>query len=84
MTWIMKTVVGIEEASPAYRDITIRPFFFKNVVWAKGSIQTPLGETISVEWYKKDRIYVSIIIPTHTTAKFRDALLDSGKYSFVL
>ncbi|MCR4906950.1 MAG: hypothetical protein K6A33_12840, partial [Clostridiales bacterium] len=85
MSWMMKTIVGIEAQEPAYALTAIRPFFFDALDWALGSITTPAGGTISVEWRRtEDGIRVSVSVPEGVKAIFRGSTLDEGEYDFLL
>ncbi len=85
MSWIMKTVVGIEASSPAYQEVVIRPFFFEKLDWAKGRIDIPAGGTVSVEWRREaDGVHVSVSVPAGVTARFRERALTEGEYAFVV
>ena len=49
MSWIMKTLVGIEMVTPAYEKVKINPQFIPQLDFCRGHIDTPKGR-ISVEW----------------------------------
>ncbi|MCR5263519.1 MAG: glycoside hydrolase family 78 protein [Clostridiales bacterium] len=85
MSWMMKTVIGIEMTSTAYGTVDISPVLFDDLEWVSGGITTPSGGRISVEWKRgADGAHITISVPYGTTARFRDRDLGPGKYSFVI
>jgi alpha-L-rhamnosidase len=85
MSWMMKTVVGIEAEEPAYALTAIRPYFFDALDWVCGSITTPAGGTISVKWLRsEDGIRVSVSVPEGVKAVFRGRTLGEGEYDFLV
>ena len=49
MSWIMKTLVGINITVPGYEKVEIKPEFIPGIDFVRGHIDTPKGR-ISVEW----------------------------------
>ena len=85
MSWIMKTVVGIEMQTPAYQITSVSPFFFEKLEWAKGSITTPSGGVIAVAWNRQtEGVRVSLSVPAAVTVRFGDRLLTEGTYTFTV
>jgi len=49
MSWLMKTLVGINITEPGYEKVEIKPEFIAELDFCRGYIDTPKGR-ISVEW----------------------------------
>ena len=82
MSWIVKTILGINQTEVGFKKVSINPYFFKELEYAKGSCNTCSGK-ISVEWRKsKDNIMVEIDIPEGICAEYRGIQLQSGKNQF--
>ena len=85
LSWMMKTVVGIEALAPAYGKTAIRPVFFEGLDWAEGSIVTPAGGKIAVSWKKgAGCVHVSMSVPAGVRAVFRGREYGEGEYSFTV
>ncbi len=81
LSWMVKTVVGIRQQtdSAGFRSISVEPYFFEELTWAKGSCDT-FGGKISVAWEKKnDGIHVLIDVPEAMTVTFRGEKLPYGR-----
>ncbi|SDY30403.1 alpha-L-rhamnosidase [Evansella caseinilytica] len=70
--WLYRTVAGIEleESSPAYKQIHIRPQPGDKLNWAEGKLESMYG-TIRSAWYRKQggKMEVQVTIPPNTTAR---------------
>ncbi|MBQ3954652.1 MAG: hypothetical protein II680_02080, partial [Clostridia bacterium] len=85
MSWMMKTVVGIEALTPGYEKTAVRPYFFGKLDWAQGSIVTPAGGKISVSWKREgDGVRVIFAVPAGVTAVFRGSEYGEGEYDFTI
>ncbi|MBQ3861441.1 MAG: family 78 glycoside hydrolase catalytic domain, partial [Clostridia bacterium] len=85
LSWMMKTVVGIEALAPAYGKTAIRPVFFGGLDWAEGSIVTPAGGKIAVSWKQgAGCVHVSVSVPAGVRAVFRGKEYSEGDYSFTV
>ncbi len=84
MSWMMKTIVGIQMTSPRYETVSLEPCFFEGLDFAAGHTDTPFGR-ISVDWKKEaDGVHVAIVVPDGVTAVFREKELTAGTYGFVV
>jgi len=78
MSWMVKTILGINASSPAFKKVSINPYYFEALDWAKGSCETTNG-TISVFWHKDtDKIITEIEIPEGMEATYMGDLLNEG------
>ena len=78
MSWIMKTVVGINNCDIAFSTVEIKPYFFKELDFAKGYSDTVSGR-ISVCWQRNgDKIRLEIEIPENITAIYKGKKLNNG------
>ena len=85
MSWMMKTIVGIRQASDsvAFNNVEIKPFFFDDLDYTRGSSDTVSGK-ISVEWQRlNEKIYIKIQIPETVEAYFEGKRLNTGINEFV-
>ncbi len=86
--WMYRELGGIDNASPGFDTIRIRPLFDPKLDWAKASYQSVHGP-IKVEWKKSGKSHqVNVAIPANTTAEiqFGDEVLKvgSGNHHFDL
>ena len=82
LSWMVKTIVGIrqEADSTGFKAVSIEPYFFEELNYAKGSCDTRNGK-ISVAWERKeDGIQVLIEVPENMTVTFRGERLSAGKH----
>ncbi len=80
MSWMVKTVAGIrqEEDSVGFQAVSIEPYFFEKLDYAKASCDTWAGK-ISVSWKKEaDSVHVQIDVPEQMIVTFRGERLTSG------
>lgn len=85
MSWIMKTVVGIRQETPGWKTVSVRPFFFRDLDWAEGSLSLPSGGTLSVKWKREaGGVRVALSVPAGTTVRFREHVLSGGDYAFTV
>ncbi len=84
MSWMMKTIIGIQMTSPKYETVSLEPCFFDGLDFAKGHTDTPFGR-LAVAWTKEaDGVHVALTVPDGITATFREQVLTGGLYDFVL
>lgn len=84
LSWMMKTIIGINMSKTAFEEVYIKPVFFEQLNWAKGYQECIYGK-IAVEWKKENgKVNVSITMPEKTRGKFYDYELKCGKNEFVL
>lgn len=79
MSWIMKTLVGINITSPGYEKVEIKPEFIQSLDFCRGYIDSQRGR-LSVEWKRdNDTIVLDITIPENITAIYEGNVLNSGR-----
>lgn len=79
MSWMMKTLVGINITKPGYKEVLIKPEFMPELDFCRGHIETPMGK-ISVDWKKADgKIKLEIGIPENILAVYGRNPLKTGK-----
>ena len=86
LSWLMKTVVGIcpDDRMESYDSITVKPYFFEDLQYAKGHYDSPKGR-VAVEWYKNDDgIRLEITAPCDGYVSYGGRLLDGGKTVFTI
>ena len=85
MSWMMKTIVGIEALAPAYEKTAIRPVFFAGLDRAEGSIVTPAGGRIAVSWKREaDGVRLSVSVPAGVRAVYGGSEYGEGEYDFTV
>ncbi len=80
LSWMVKTILGIRQAadSVGFHTVTVDPYFFHDLEYAKGSCNT-CGGKLCVAWEKKpDGIHVQIHVPHNMTVFFRGEELSPG------
>ena len=78
MSWMIKTILGINMTEPGLKKISIAPYYFSELSWAKGSYMTQCGE-IKVSWHREEEYIVTEIdVPTGVEVEYRDKVLDAG------
>ncbi len=86
LSWMVKTILGIRQCadSPGFQSVTVDPYFFEKLEYAKGSCDT-CGGKISVAWEKKpDGVHIQIDVPNTMTVFFRSEKLSTGKNCKIL
>ena len=80
MSWLMKTLVGINISGAGYEKIKIKPEFIVGLDFCRGYIETVRGK-ISVEWKreKDGAIILEIDIPENVTAVYNGNELKQGR-----
>ena len=82
MSWIQKTLVGINMAEPGYEKVLIKPEFVPELDFCRGHIDTPKG-TVSVDWKREGgKIALEICIPEGLNAIYDGNPLKPGKNVF--
>ena len=82
MSWMVKTILGINCKAPGFSAVNIEPYFFNELEYASGSCDTSGGK-ISVNW-KKDggNVRIEITVPDKTEAYYEGKKLLAGKNCF--
>ncbi len=84
LSWMVKTILGIRQDAPGFQQVTVDPYFFQALSYAKGSCDTCSG-IIRVAWEKKaDQIHVQITVPEGMTVFFQGEQLASGNHYKIL
>ena len=79
MSWIIKTLVGINITSAGYEKVEIKPEFVAALEYFRGYIDTPRGR-ISVEWKcENNKNNLEADIPEKVTAIYNGDNLKSSK-----
>ena len=79
MSWLMKTVAGINIASPGYAEVEIKPVFISELDFCRAYIDTQRGR-VAVEWAREGgKINLEISVPADITAVYGGKRLNSGK-----
>jgi alpha-L-rhamnosidase len=85
--WMYKTIAGIniDEETPGYKKIIIRPHLTDSLSFASASLQTYYGEVRS-EWKKQNgNLILNVDVPVNTTATIyipasnTDDMFEDGK-----
>ena len=67
--WFYRSVLGINPAKPAFKEIVVKPQPAGDLKWAKGSYSSIRGKIVS-DWKIEGGVYtLSVEIPANTTAK---------------
>ena len=84
MSWMMKTIIGIEISEPAYKAIRLDPHFFEGLSFARGHIDTVHGR-ISVDWKREaDSVHLTVILPDTVDGLYNGTVLHGGTHTFVI
>ena len=86
LSWLIKTVVGIspDDRDATFDTITVKPFFFEGVSYAKGHYDSPKGRVL-VEWQRTDKgITLDITAPCDGYVRYDGKLMDSGKTTYII
>ena len=79
MSWIMKTLVGINILEAGYKKIEIKPEFIPDLDFCRGHIDAP-GGRIFVGWKRAGgKITLEILIPEKISAVYNGNILKQGK-----
>ncbi len=82
MVWMVETILGIRMTSPSYKTVEIKPFYFEELDYAKGSCDTKSGK-IEVSWKKEGKfVTIEITVPKGTSAVYRGQSLTPGINKF--
>ncbi len=75
--WLYKGMGGInpDQEAPGFKNIILRPSFFRELEHASASHQSPYGKIVS-EWKREGKkLFYTIVIPANSTA---DLYLPDG------
>jgi alpha-L-rhamnosidase len=82
MSWMMKTLVGINITKPGYGEVEIKPEFVPELDFCKGHIDSHRGR-VSVEWKRSGGgIALEITVPENIRAVYQGSTLKQGKNIF--
>lgn len=86
LSWMVKTILGIrqEADSTGFDAVSIEPYFFEALSYARGSCDT-FGGKVGVAWEKKEAgVQVDIDVPEKMTVTFRGEKLAAGKHCMLV
>lgn len=86
LSWMMKTVIGIcpDENIPSYEKLTVDPYFFEDLDYAKGHYDAPFGR-VSVEWRREGgSVSLKITAPKDNTVIYGGKYLAAGENKFII
>ena len=78
MSWMIKTLVGINAREPGFGEIEIKPFFPENLTWVRGICKTSSG-SVGVFWERqKNGVHIEITLPSGMSAYYKGKKLNEG------
>ena len=78
MSWMMKTILGIQPTNPGCSHVKIAPHFFDGLSFAKGHIDCPQGK-VSVEWQKFNEVVkMTVTVTGSLTVECSGKILKAG------
>ncbi len=81
MSWMIKTIIGIsaEDDAPGFTTVHLKPYFFKDISYAKGSCDTVSGR-IAVEWKRLgENISLIVNVPDGIRVYYNGSKLHPGQ-----
>lgn len=82
MSWMMKTIIGIEPTEPGCACVKVEPHFFDGLSYAKGHIDLPRGK-VAVDWEKTaGSIKLTVTVEGDTVAIYSGETLTTGVYTY--
>jgi alpha-L-rhamnosidase len=79
MSWMMKTLVGINITKAGYEEVEIKPEFMPGLDFCKGHIDSPKGR-ISAEWKRSgDNVTLKVTITGDVKAIYGGNVLKQGE-----
>ena len=86
LSWMIKNILGIrhQKADPTSPEITVKPYFFEQLTYAKGSYRTDGGE-VCVAWQRDGgEIRLNISVSGDVTVAYGDQPLAVGEHCFTV
>ncbi len=84
MSWMMKTIIGLELSAPGADCVNVEPHFFEGLDFARGSMELPAGN-VSVDWKKEtDSVKVTLTVDGTLTANFKGEILGAGVHERII
>ena len=86
LSYMVKTLIGIspDDNAETYEKITVAPYFFEHIDYARGSYLSPKGK-IEVSWKRTDSgIELDLTAPADDYVYFDGRSLSAGKHSFLV
>ncbi|MBQ3140525.1 MAG: hypothetical protein IJC25_01020, partial [Clostridia bacterium] len=84
MSWMVKTILGVECAEPGFAWVKIAPYFFEQLDHAEGHCETAAGD-VRVCWKREpDGVKLHFEIPQGMTACYGGKELGAGVYDFTV
>lgn len=82
MSWMMKTILGIQPTDPGCSHISLDPHYFDGLSFATGHIDYPSGK-VSVQWHKTEGLArLTVTISGSLTVEYRSKVLSCGTHTF--
>lgn len=82
MSWMMKTIAGINKNAPGFKEAIIKPYFFNDLTYAKAHVDTVSGK-LGVKWQKNgETIELEIDVPENMEVMYDGNILNAGKNIF--
>lgn len=86
LSWMIKNILGIrhQKADPTSPEITVKPYFFEELSYAKGSYRTDGGE-VRVSWQRDGgEINLNVCVEGNVTVAYSDLPLTVGEHCFTV
>ena len=86
LSWMIKSILGIhhQKSDPSSAEITVKPYFFEELTYAKGSYQTDGGE-VAVEWHHTNgKIELTVRVTGAVTVAYDNRSLPAGEHRFTV
>ena len=80
MSWIVKTILGIRQREPGFAAVEVRPYFFRELDFAKGSCDT-CGGKIAVAWERTNGgVLLRVDVPEGMDVTYGGRSLAAGHH----
>ena len=86
LSWMIKTIGGIspDDNAASFEEIEVKPYFFKELSWAKVSYDTPEGK-VRCMWHRdNDKVLLKIDAPKENFVKYDGQYLKKGENVFIV
>ena len=86
LSWMVKSILGLhhQKADPTKDEITVNPYFFEALTYAKGSYRTDGGE-VKVAWERRDgEICLTVEVTGEVSVSYEGTDLPVGIHQFTV
>ncbi len=86
LSWMIKTILGLhhQKADPTQPEITVKPYFFDALTYAKGSYRVDGGE-VKVAWERRDgEIVLTVEVTGEVSVSYEGTILPVGVHQFTV